>query len=214
MDTLGITGWVASSGRGYVSGVGIANMKSGYTYVAGLSNTNAQYWGTAAASGGAFTISSVLPGTYTLTIYKSEIEVSTRSVVVTAGAGTAINTITLSDPSDTTAIWRIGEWDGSPAGFTNFDTSPMKPTYMHPSDARLSSWNPANYIVGTSSAATAMPGYMWVDVNNDHLIYFKLSAAQTATAHTVRIGITEAFAGGRPKITINDVRTIPLSCFK
>jgi len=55
----------------------------------------------------------------------------------------------------------IGEWDGSPAGFTNFDKTPMLPTYMHPSDTRISTWNPPNYIVGTSSAAGSMPGYMW-----------------------------------------------------
>ena len=94
---------------------------------------------------------------------------------------------------------------------------------MHPSDARLSSWNPSNFIVGTSAVNT-FPGYMWsqfptaspllhpvyantfmfkVSVNNDHLIYFKLSAAQTATSHTIRIGITEAFANGRPQITVN-----------
>ncbi|CAG8950955.1 hypothetical protein HYFRA_00006352 [Hymenoscyphus fraxineus] len=203
MDNLGITDWVPASERGYVAGVGISNMKSGHTYVVGLSNANAQYWGTAAASGGAYRINGVLPGTYTLTIYRDEIEVSTRSVDVKAGAGTALNTITPSDPSDTTAIWRIGEWDGTPAGFTNFDTTPMKPTYMHPSDSRLASWNPPDYIVGTSNAASSMPGYMWVDVNNDKLIYFKLSAAQTATSHKVRIGITEAFANGRPRISIN-----------
>ena len=43
MDTLGIKGWVPTSGRGSVAGVGIKNMKSGYSYVAGLSNTDAQY---------------------------------------------------------------------------------------------------------------------------------------------------------------------------
>ncbi|RDW77869.1 hypothetical protein BP5796_05721 [Coleophoma crateriformis] len=204
MDSLGITDYVPASGRGAVLGVGIASMKSGYTYVAALSNTEAQYWGTASASTGAFSITGALPGTYTLTIYKGELAVYTSSVVVTAGAELALHTITPdNDPSDTTAIWRIGDWDGTPAGFTNFDASPMLPTYMHPSDFRLASWTPPNYIVGTSTAAGAMPGYMWVDVNNGHLVYFRLSAAQTAAAHTVRIGITQAFANGRPRITIN-----------
>ncbi|CZR63908.1 related to Putative rhamnogalacturonase [Phialocephala subalpina] len=201
MDGLGIEDWVPSSARGSVAGVGIANMKSGFTYVAALSNTDAQYWATATTGTGYFKIVNALPGTYTLTIYKGELEVYTTSVTVTAGGVVALNTITPDDPSDDTAFWRIGDWDGTPAGFTNFDATPMLPTYMHPSDARLVSWSPPNYIVGTSFAATAMPGYMWVDVNNGHLIYFKLSAA--ATAHTVRIGITQAYAGGRPQITVN-----------
>lgn len=203
MDSLGIKGWVPTSGRGNVAGVGIKNMKSAYTYVAALSNTDAQYWATATPSTGAFSITKILPGTYTLTIYRGEIEVYTSSVTVTAGGKVALNSITPVDPSDTVAVWRIGEWDGSPAGFTNFDKTPMLPTYMHPSDKRLASWNPPNYIVGTSTASGAMPGYIWKDVNNGHLIYFKLTAAQTAIAHTVRIGITEAYIGGRPQITIN-----------
>lgn len=44
---------------------------------------------------------------------------------------------------------------------------------------------------------------MWVDINNNHIIYFKLTSDQLASAHTIRIGITEAFIGGRPKITVN-----------
>ena len=37
-------GWVGSSGRGRVAGVGIKNMKSDYEYVVGFSNDEAQYW--------------------------------------------------------------------------------------------------------------------------------------------------------------------------
>lgn len=58
------------SGRGYVAGVGLKNMKSGYTYVVGLKNNDAQYWTTAAQSGGAWRIDGVLPGTYTLNVFK------------------------------------------------------------------------------------------------------------------------------------------------
>ncbi|CZT03961.1 related to Putative rhamnogalacturonase [Rhynchosporium agropyri] len=202
MDTLGIKGWVPTAGRGTVAGVGIKNMKAGYTYVAALSNTNAQYWATASQGTGSFNIQKVLPGTYKLTVYKDEIEVYTSTVAVTAGGRVALNSIQPNDPSDTPVIWRIGEWDGSPKGFANFDKTPMLPTYMHPSDKRMGTWTPSNYIVGTSGSGS-LPGYMWKDVNNGHLIYFRLSAAQTAAAHTVRIGITEAFIGGRPSITIN-----------
>lgn len=86
-------------------------MKSGKTYVVGLSNANAQYWGTAGAKG-AWSISKIIPGTYTLTVYKDELEVATSSVTITAGKGTAVNTITCVDPQDDATIWRIGEWDG------------------------------------------------------------------------------------------------------
>lgn len=79
-------------------------MKSGYTYVVGLSNSDAQYWGTAAASGGAWSIRNVLPGTYTMTVYKEELGVYTGSVTVNAGAGTAVNTLTCVDPADDTAM--------------------------------------------------------------------------------------------------------------
>lgn len=202
-DDLGIDGWVPSTGRGAISGVGLSNMKSGITYTVGLSNTDAQYWGTAAASTGAWSIKKVLPGTYTLTVYKDELEVYTTSVTITAAKTTTLNTITCVDPSDTTAIWRIGDWDGTPSGFVNFVDTPWKPTFMHPSDTRLDSWNPGNFIVGTS-AASSFPGYMWSDINNGHIIYFKLTSAQLAAAHTVRIGITEAYINGRPQITVND----------
>jgi rhamnogalacturonan endolyase len=191
-DTLGIDGWVPATGRGYASGVGLSNMKAGYTYVVGLSNSAAQYWGTADGTSGAWSITGVLPGTYTLTVYKSELEVATSSVAITAGAGTA----------DDTAIWRIGDWDGTPKGFLNFGDTPMKPTYMHPSDTRLASWDPSNYIVGTS-AASGFPGYMWQDINNDHVVYFKLTADQLAASHTIRIGMTEGYIGGRPMISVN-----------
>lgn len=122
-----------ASARGYAAGVGLSNTKSGYTYVVGLANDDAQYWGTADSSNSyAWSITKVIPGTYTLTVYKEELEVYTGSVTITAGAGTAVHTITCDDPEDDTAIWRIGDWDGTPAGFLNFGDSPMKPTYMHP----------------------------------------------------------------------------------
>ncbi|KAK1706006.1 rhamnogalacturonan lyase [Colletotrichum lupini] len=200
-DDLGLDGWVPASGRGYASGVGLSNMKSGKTYVVGLSNSAAQYWGTA-GSGGAWSITKIIPGTYTLTVYKDELEVATSSVTIKAGAGTAVNTITCVDPQDDAVIWRIGEWDGTPKGFLNFEDTPMKPTYMHPSDTRISTWNAGNFIVGTHSA-NRFPGYMWKEVNSGYLVYFKLTTAQLAAGHTVRIGITEGYIGGRPAINVN-----------
>lgn len=66
-DALEIDGWVPASQRGAVAGVGLANMKSGYQYVVGLKNNQAQYWTTAT---GSWRINGILPGSYTLTVYK------------------------------------------------------------------------------------------------------------------------------------------------
>lgn len=202
IDTLGIDGWVPASKRGAVSGVGLSNMKTGKTYTVGLSNADAQYWATTSATG-AWSIKKALPGTYTLTVYKEELEVHTASVEITAGGTTAVNTLACVDPSDTKALWRIGDWDGTPSGFVNFVSTPWKPTFMHPSDTRLDPWKTGNFIVGTT-AVSAFPSYMWSDINNGHKIYFKLTAAELAETHTVRIGITEAYISGRPQITVNN----------
>lgn len=201
IDSLGIDDWVPVSKRGAAAGVGLANMKSGLQYVVGLKSDAAQYW-TTAGTGGAWTIDKALPGTYTLTVYKSELEVYTKTVSITAGTTLAVNSITCVDPQDTSVIWRIGEWDGTPKGFLNFQDTPMKPTYMHPSDSRLASWTPGNYIIGTSNAGN-FPGYMWKDVNSGYLVYFRLSTAQLASSFKIRIGVTEGLAGGRPAINVN-----------
>jgi hypothetical protein len=66
-DALEIEDWVPASKRGAVAGVGLANMKSGYQYVVALKNAQAQYWTIAT---GAWNIGKVLPGVYTLTVYK------------------------------------------------------------------------------------------------------------------------------------------------
>ena len=53
---------------------------------------------------------------------------------------------------------------------------------------------------------------LWKDVNDGVLVYFKLNRAQAAAAHTLRIGVTDAFSGGRPRVTVNDwVSAVPAS---
>lgn len=52
-------------------------------------------------------------------------------------------------------------------------------------------------------AANVLTLDMWVDVNNDHIVYFKLTADQLALDHTIRIGITEGYINGRPMISVN-----------
>lgn len=74
---------------------------------------------------------------------------------------------------------------------------------MHPSDPRLSPWDAKDFTVGVT-ATSDFPGYMWKDVNNGHQVYFKLTAEQITSAKTIRIGITEAFANGRPTIAVNN----------
>ncbi|MGY5014890.1 rhamnogalacturonan lyase B N-terminal domain-containing protein [Streptomyces sp. 900105755] len=204
-DSLGISGYVAAGGRGRVAGVGITGRDTAYPYTVGLANSAAQYWGSARSSDGYFSIAGVLPGTYTLTVFKGELAVYTSSVTVSAGAATTLNTIAVpssNDPGNATAIWRINNWDGTPGGFKNADLM----TYAHPSDVRAASWT-GNVVVGSGTETSAFPCYLWKDVNSGIVVYFKLTAAQAAAAHTLRIGVTTAYANGRPQVVVNDTWT-------
>jgi rhamnogalacturonan endolyase len=204
-DSLGISGYTAASGRGRAAGVGISGRDTAYAYTVGLANSAAQYWGSARASDGYFSVAGVLPGSYTLTVFKGELAVYTTSVTVTAGGTTTLNSIAIpssNDPSTASAIWRIGAWDGTPSGFKNADLM----TYAHPSDVRAASWT-GNVVVGSGTETSAFPCYLWKDVNSGIIVYFKLTAAQAAAAHTLRIGVTTAYANGRPQIVVNDTWT-------
>ncbi|MET7779527.1 rhamnogalacturonan lyase B N-terminal domain-containing protein [Streptomyces mirabilis] len=204
-DSLGIFGYTAASGRGRVAGVGISGRDTAYAYTVGLANSAAQYWGSARASDGYFSITGVLPGSYTLTVFKGELAVYTSSVTVTAGGTTTLNSIAIpssNDPSNASAIWRIGTWDGTPGGFKNADLM----TYAHPSDVRAASWT-GNVVVGSGTETSAFPCYLWKDVNSGIIVYFRLTAAQAAAARTLRIGVTTAYANGRPQIVVNDTWT-------
>jgi rhamnogalacturonan endolyase len=198
-SVMGLDGYVAAAGRGAVAGVGLAGTDPAYAYTVGFSNATAQYWTTAnLANRGFFKATGMRPGSYTLTVYKNELAVYTGSVNVTAGGTTALNTITLSDPSSTAALWRIGNWDGTPAEFLNGG----RLTTMHPSDSRMSSWLPSTFVVGTSTAAAGFPAYQWKDVNNARVITFTLTSAQVQNL-TLRLGTTEDFNGARPQISVN-----------
>jgi len=198
-SSMGLTGYVAPSGRGRVTGVGINGRDTTYPYTVGFANTTAQYWASAASSNGYFNCTGMLPGTYTMTIYKNELAVWTGSATVTAGGTTVLNTITISaDPSSTATIWRIGNWDGTPNEFLNGTLM----TYMHPSDVRMSSWGPVTYTVGSSSASS-FPAAQFRADNSPTTINFNLTSTQAAAAHVVKIGITTAYISGRPSVTIN-----------
>jgi rhamnogalacturonan endolyase len=199
LGTLGLTGWVAPEARGAVSGAAITGRDARFAYTVGFSNATAQYWTAADATDGHFTSGGMIPGTYTMKVYKNELAVDTRTVTVGAGATTDAGTVAVTgDPASAAALWRIGDWDGSPAEFINGG----KLTTMHPSDVRMSSWTPGDYVVGTSAPATGFPAYQWKDVNGALTVRFNLRQSQIVPL-TLRIGITDAFAGGRPKPQVN-----------
>jgi rhamnogalacturonan endolyase len=76
-------------------------------------------------------------------------------------------------------------------------------TWMHPSDVRMNPWGPVTFNADTDPL-NSFPCAQWKDasVNNPTTIVFNLTADQVAD-HTLRIGITTAYAGGRPKIRVN-----------
>lgn len=197
---MNLLGYVPPSGRGRVTGVGITNMDDNYRYTVGFANAQAQYWTAAEPGSGHFDSQQMRPGTYTMTTYKNELAVNTQTVSVTAGQTNILHSYAINnDPASQPALWRIGQWDGSPQEFLNGD----KLTTMHPSDVRMDNWDPANFIVGTSPT-NIFPSYMWKDVNNDHIVYFRLNDSQRSQPHTLRIGLTCAFSGGRPTISVNN----------
>ncbi len=195
METLGIQDWIPASQRGSISGIA-SGMVSGHQTVVGLSNSDAQYWAIADLVTGAYSIDGVQAGTYTMTMYDQELEVGTRAVTIDAQANLVVDiTNTYYTPD---AIWRIGTWDGTPAGFLNAD----KISLMHPSDVRMDPWVDSNFVVGANTDAD-WPMAQFMDVNNGQRITFSLTAAQATAAQTLRIGITLGFEGGRNRITVN-----------
>lgn len=201
LGDLGLAGWVGADGRGEVQGAGITGRDTRYDYTVGFANARAQYWTAADAADGHFDSRGMLPGDYTMTVYKNELAVDTRTVTVTAGASAAVAPIAITgDPSAAPALWRIGDWDGTPREFLNGD----KVTTMHPSDVRMASWKPGDYTVGTSLPATGFPAYEWKDaaVSGPQVIKFTLRRAQLVPL-TLRVGLTTAYAGGRPTVQVN-----------
>jgi len=199
LANMALTGYVTSSARGTVAGPAITGLDPAYRYVVGFSNSTAQYWTDAAPGDGHFRSAGMIPGSYTMRIYKNELAVDTRSVTVQAGQTTNPGAIAIDgDPAVRAAIWRIGDWDGTPADFLNGD----KVTTMHPSDVRMKSWQTADYVVGRSTPAD-FPAYQWKDINGAITVRFNLRPEQIADM-TLRIGITTAYANGRPTITLNN----------
>ncbi|MDR9748163.1 rhamnogalacturonan lyase B N-terminal domain-containing protein [Paenibacillus taichungensis] len=195
MSGLNLTGWVSS--RGNVVLNGLSGMDTGYAYTVGFANSNAQYWVNASSSGAAAKYS-MIPGTYTMTVYKGELAVYTESVNITGGSTTTLNTRTINnDPSKASSIWRIGNWDGTPSEFLNGQTIPIR----HPSDSRNPSWGPVSYATG--SATNKFPAIQFRGQNSPTTVTFSLNSSQAASSHVLNIGITAAYNNGRPSVTIN-----------
>ncbi len=195
MEGLNLQGWIPAAQRGALTGTA-SGVPSGHEVTVGLANSTAQYWATPDSSGN-YTIAGIQPGTYTETLYDTELGVGQKTVTITAGATTSANIVdTFYVPAN--PIFRIGTWDGTPAGFLNAD----KISIMHPSDVRMSSWTATpNFVVGTNTD-TQWPLVQFMGVNNSQRITFNLTPAQVQ-ALTLRIGITLGFAGGRNQVIVN-----------
>ncbi|KAL1796897.1 hypothetical protein ACET3X_005437 [Alternaria dauci] len=195
MDTtffkdLSVTGYVAPSARGTVSGTA-TGVGSSFQRVLHWYNDAAQYWAYADSSG-KFTSPAMKPGTYTQVLYQGEFKVKAASVTVSAGKTTTANIA--ADAETKTSVWRIGEWDGQPKGFRNAD----KQLRMHPTDSRMASWGPLTYTVG-SSTLDSVPMAI---VKDNNPLTIKFSGTSTAAA-TLRVGTTLSFAGCRPSVVVN-----------
>ncbi|HEY0073711.1 MAG TPA: rhamnogalacturonan lyase B N-terminal domain-containing protein [Abditibacteriaceae bacterium] len=187
-----LRGWVQNRGRvaGQASGI-----PAGFEGVVGFANTTAQYW--CKVNNGSFTSPWMIPGDYTMKLYKGELAVATDTVTVPQSVTPVPKNIASTEITPLQR-WRIGEWDGKPTEFLNGD----KVTTMHPSDVRMAPWGPITYTVGTDSPSR-FPCYQWKSVNNPTTIKFDLTADQL-TAHTLRVGLTCAFAGARPQVNVNN----------
>ncbi|KAF7314310.1 Polysaccharide lyase family 4 protein [Mycena kentingensis (nom. inval.)] len=203
MDSLGLRGYVPASGRGTVTG-SFSGTLAGVAVTIGFKNSANQYWVAASGTGsGSFSRNLMKPGTYTVTLYQGELEAGTGSVTVRAGASSSISIS--SNLSRPTTIWSIGTVDGTPVGMLNAD----KIQKIHPSDSRMSSWGPVTFTVG-SSAVSSFPMAQFKAVNNPTTIRWTPASSSQIGARTLRIRTTEAFAGGRPQITVNSfTSTIP-----
>ena len=199
MGDLNLLGWVPVSARGAVAGTTSGIPATSQTVV-GFSNATAQYW--AVSTGGTYTCTGMIPGTYTATLYKGELAVAAGSVTVTAGTTATLDLVSTEVVGS--AIFRIGEWDGAPNGFLNAD----KFTWMHPSDVRMDSWAPAPFLANYDPVGK-FPSIEARAANSPVTVQFYLAPNQI-TDLTLKIGITTAYNGGRPQVNVNNAYNTPI----
>ncbi|KAI1766316.1 polysaccharide lyase family 4 protein [Hypoxylon sp. FL1150] len=195
-DDLDLTGYTGASGRGYVSGTA-SGVSTDFPTVVHWYNDDFQGW-VYTESDRKFTSPALVAGTYTMALYQDEFLAATATVSVTAGSMTTSNiAATAAALTDShTTVFLMGDYDGQPTGFLNADLQPR----MHPSDSRMADWAPGTV---ASTDSSALPMAIFVDVNNAQVISFSLDSAISSEA-TLRIATTLAYAGGRPRATVND----------
>jgi rhamnogalacturonan endolyase len=199
IESQNLQGWVPASQRGKVTGRGLFGFDLAHRYTIGFANDVAQYWTVARAPNGSFTTPAMKPGTYTMTVYKDELALYTTTVNVASANTTTLEPITLTtDPDKAAAVWRIGTWDGTPLEFLNGPGINLR----HPSDTRNAPWGPVTFTVGSPSGM--FPAAQWkTGINSPTTVSFVLAPDQVKN-HTIRIGITTSYAGGRPGIKVNN----------
>ncbi|KAH6900836.1 rhamnogalacturonase B [Coprinopsis sp. MPI-PUGE-AT-0042] len=219
-EGLQVQGYVGRGARGRVTGraSGIASNFANLQTV-GFSNGAAQYWARTDSSG-AFTSPYMKPGTYTMTLYKVELAVATKQVSVSAGG------------VQPASIWQIGDWDGTPSWVQEMQTRSKlcskistvqfdnrkgyNDSLSSPSDGRMGLWGDpvssnierwtrrdrhvtVTYNVGDSLTNFPMAIFKGI---GPVTIRFNLASNQLG-ARTLEIGVTLAFAGGRPQVQVN-----------
>jgi rhamnogalacturonan endolyase len=123
---LGVTDFVPTSGRGYISGTA-SGIPSRFETIVHWYNAAAQYW-VRASSSGSFVSPAMKPGTYTMALYQTEYRTATVSSVTVAAGKTTSRDIA-STLRNSTSLWRIGDYDGQPTGFQNADRQ-ARSTYI------------------------------------------------------------------------------------
>ncbi len=194
IDTAGLDliGYVPASRRGSVTGR-VTGVPSQLRGVVGFANSEAQYWAPIDAAS-SYSSPLMKPGSYEAKLYQGELAVAFGKVSVRGGAQARLDLAAAPSP---TALFRIGEWDGTPLEFLNGP----KIVTMHPSDARMSAWGPVTFTVGVDSP-TKFPALQLRKVNSPTTIKFKLTKAQITDCQ-LRIGIICSYDGARPDIQIN-----------
>lgn len=192
-NSLGLSGFIDSTGRGAVAGQ-VSGVASAQPATVGLSNASAEYWAPVDVNG-RFQLIAVRTGQYRVTLYQNELEVAQSRVDVSAGH--TVQTRLKAQPLEGRVKWQIGKPDGTPTGFRNASLLPS----AHPSDVRMAAWGPVTYDVGASKPGD-FPGAQWRDINTPTRINFVL-APDEVRDYQLRLFISLAQAGGRPQVSVN-----------
>lgn len=123
-----------------------------------------------------------MEGDYTQVLYQREIVAGNVSVTVEADVSETSLIIT----EGRTTVFRIGDYDGTPTGLLNAN----KFVRLQPSDDRMSSWSPDDFVVGKSEAGD-FPMALFEGVNSGSRINSTLPAIPDGGV-TIRIATTRA----------------------